>query len=219
MKKILIVSIILSCLMTDFALAKTEKFSGPSILLGLSSVGSNSKISGDYETLNSTGNNSQSITTGASYLHSINNDWLIGAGVGYDFGNSKSESKGFVGNGDILRISNKEHLSIYLQPTYAINDNVALFGKIGYHRSKVIVFNITNEFYESLLYSDNIHGIGGGLGLIASLNKNIFLKLEIEYVDYQANSFQYAILQIIEPVSTRYKLTTTAGIFSLGYKF
>jgi opacity protein-like surface antigen len=60
-----------------------------------------------------------------------------------------------------------------------------------------------------------LHGFGYGFGLMTFLNENIFAKVEVEIVDYRKTNLQYTG----GSDSGRYRLNTTSGIFSLGYRF
>ena len=62
-------------------------------------------------------------------------------------------------------------------------------------------------------YKNTLNGIGYGFGLMTFLERDIFLKTELEIVQYQKAHVPSAAGDI------SYKLNTVSGILSLGYRF
>jgi opacity protein-like surface antigen len=109
-------------------------------------------------------------------------------------------------------VKSESHYSAYIQPTYALNSSTALFLKASYHETKV---NIRDNgiLYIVNDYTKTLHGFGLGFGAMVFLNDNIFTKLEMEYVDYSQERIAY------NSSSVGYKLSTTSGTLSIGYRF
>jgi opacity protein-like surface antigen len=222
MKKI-ILSAALFILIINPALAEmpsnSKNFAGPAISIGLSSVGTNSKFHHDKSNENtdySIGHNQFVGVVTASYLKDIANDWLIGGGISYDLQPLKNKSVHYYSNaiGQYeTTIKARNHFSVYVQPTYALNQSTSLFLKASYHKTKV---NIDDDYFYGISdYRKTLNGIGLGIGTMIFLNKNIFTKFEIEYVSYAKTAIPYnSSSSIID-----YKLTTTSGTFNIGYRF
>lgn len=223
MKK-LVASFILSLFTINSAFAdstikNSKNFAGPAIAIGASSVGTNSKFkylrNGENSTF-SVGENEFIGVAGASYLKDIDEKWLIGGGVTYDLNSLKNKSVHYFNNATgtyDTTIQSKRHLSIYAQPTYALSETTALFLKVSYNQTRI---DVSDEyFYSNRInhYKKTLRGVGLGVGTMILLDKNIFTKLEIEYVDYSKVNIPYS------PTTINYKLSTTSGTLSIGYRF
>jgi opacity protein-like surface antigen len=162
------------------ALSQTKGFEGFSIGLGGTAIGNNTNISGSVASTNTGGDTINNTLTqdfgktnlvpyiNASYAFPLNNNWLLGFGVTYDFSKNKSgqtngdvttanlenglsdseDDTSFVfadvRNVETLKTTFKDHKSIYFAPTYVVNSNNAIFAKIGYHEQKGTL-NYTNN--------------------------------------------------------------------------
>jgi len=223
MKK-LIASAILLTLIANSALAdsiseNSKNFAGPAIAIGLSSVGTNSTFKSRSTTQNSDysyGDNQFIGVVNASYLKDINEKWLIGGGATYDLNPLKTKGNHFYNNtvGSFnTTIKSNKHFSIYAQPTFALSESTALFFKAAYHQTRISVKDDFNYVING--YTKTLHGIGLGAGAMIFLNKDIFTKIEIEFVDYS----KVNIHDNLTANSVGYKLSTTSGTVSVGYRF
>jgi opacity protein-like surface antigen len=223
MKKLISLAILLISI-TNSALASstsenTKNFSGPAIAIGLSSVGTHSK----FKSQTNSGNSEYSYgerqfigVANASYLKDVGEKWLIGGGATYDLNPLKTKGASYydVTTGNFnTSIKSNGHFSIYVQPTYSLNESTALFFKAGYHKTRI---NLQDNFnYVINSYSKNLHGFGFGAGAMIFLDKNVFTKLEIEFVNYSKVNMRD--LNTARNVS--YQLSTTSGTLSIGYRF
>lgn len=149
-----------------------------------------------------------------SYLFALNDKWLFGAGLSFDLSPFNGENYDTGEPTTKTKIRTKNHFSLYLQPTYAIDSSLAVFGKLSYQSSSI------NAIWTCPVavgcYSDHMRldGVGLGLGLKKMINKNIYVQLEGEYVDYDnktlydnANPFWYR------------NNNSYSGTLSAGYHF
>ena len=204
--------------LADSNLNVSENFAGPAVAIGLSSVGTNSdfKYNGSTQNLKySLGENHLVGTLNLSYLKDISDKWLIGGGLAYDLNSLKDENINYFdsslgGYNTTIRI--KRHLSVYAQPTYALNESTAIFFKAAYHQAKIDIRD--NYIYSIKDYKDSLHGFGIGVGAMIFLTKDVFTKLEIEKVSYSRVNIPYGLNR-----SINYKLSTTTGTVSIGYRF
>jgi len=79
--------------------------------------------------------------------------------------------------------------SIFLQPSYIINENTLGFLKLGYHNMPM---RYSDGYSLSMLpngpqvsKSQNLDGIGIGAGVEFFLNKNVLFKVEAEHIQYE----------------------------------
>jgi opacity protein-like surface antigen len=76
--------------------------------------------------------------------------------------------------------------SIFLQPSYIINENTLGFLKLGYHNMPMRYSDgYSNVNGGSVSKSQNLDGIGIGAGVEFFLNKNVLFKVEAEHIQYE----------------------------------
>ncbi len=217
MKKLLLVAALSVATTSVFAQAKN--FEGPSAALTVSTVGANT----NYKSSDADGSfgfdaGKTTLVSGVdfSYATAIDSNWLIGVGITYDLNKTKSGTFTFDdtpsgGDSGSLSLTTKNHYSLYVQPTYAVNNSTALFAKLGYHKLKGVIDGVSNGDAASV--SSNFNGIGYGVGVKTFINKNLFVQAEAQLVDYKKKSFTE------DGMTESYKIKSTAGIVSVGYKF
>jgi opacity protein-like surface antigen len=242
-------------LLSSASFAQTAKFTGPSIALtgSINSVDNqikNSNISYDIgstlldieSTFNpSLSTNNTSTGLDLNYGFAAGNNFVLGVGLTYDFGKGKSshaydiqqESGGEdnVKTGITVGSQLKNHRSIYIQPTYVVNKDSAMFAKFGRHYAKA---NVNSAFCSDLsIYDDGdcdgliytqeskktIHGWGYGLGLKTFLTENLFVQAEGGIVKYSSYNLPDAVGNEDAYLSTNTKTTVKNATISIGYKF
>ena len=199
-----------------------KNFSGIAATVGLGLAAAQSRISvlddahGGADTSDDLGENYHTLTLGLSALKEVSDNFLLGGGISYDANGSRTgKSRTFLGSDFYTTTKIKNHFSVYVQPTYSINESTAFFAKVGYHNARVSINDINGQvFFNGLSYGNNVSGVGYGIGLMTMLNKNLFLKIELEKVDYNRINIPFEAGHV-----TTYSLSTSSGIFSVGYKF
>lgn len=145
-----------------------------------------------------------------AYHTAINDKWLIGVGLTFDLNNTnagtRNETYGPV------ETTLKEHVAVYIQPTYVVDRSSAVFAKIGYHSVKVDAIGQPGSFW----IDDKIRtqGIGYGFGCKKLVSKDFFVQAEIQFVDYEKELTTEGTGYVWD-----YQQKTAAGIFTVGYKF
>ena len=68
-----------------------------------------------------------------SYNKAVSKQFLIGVGLTYDISNANVDNWTVVDGGVTYTATSKitNHYSLYLKPTFAVNERVALFAKLG----------------------------------------------------------------------------------------
>jgi len=222
--KILLASTALtSALVTSNAFSQTTNFVGPSLAFTASYIGSSSEnkaisVLMDVELLSNTPGKSNFIP-GAdfNYGFATSNNTVLGLGVTYDF--KKAKTGGLTFNDGLFTFNNelKNHYSIYVQPTYVINKDSAMFAKIGRHFAKAN-FSSYEIGEDEFVTTKNIKGWGYGLGLKTFLTSNLFVQAEAGVVNYEDFNFTESF-GFGEDAYITIKPKTTNATISVGYKF
>jgi opacity protein-like surface antigen len=181
------------------------------------------------------------------YLLSINGNFLIGLDTSYTNKNSdkifqqsytQSTLSGS-GSGNItnvdginsLKINEKENWSLGISPSYAIKNDVMIYGRISYNQFNTqtsVKFSIDPD--QDYQINKKIYGPGIGLGIRYNLQNNLFLNLFGDYIKY--NSYSVSKSDILPTDTGGFTLDKSTNaltsnidpqtynlIFSLGYKF
>ena len=190
------------------AFSQAKNFAGPSIAVHAGYTGSDTKMTTDTGSL-TWGDNDVTYGVDLAYSIPVDNNFLISIGATYDFDKIKAGS--LTDGADSVKLSLKDHYSIYVEPTYAFNNSTALFAKLGYHQAKGSV-NV-NMAPDSANGSKNFEGWGYGFGIKTFLNNNVFVKAEVSLIEYDKESFGTGAAAI------GFKPETVSGLISIGYKF
>ena len=191
-------------------------FSGLSIGINGQLKSTSAKARYDGYTLDGIGQQNFIANIQADYEFKLNNQFGLMFGATVDLNDSELlklngkfrnlPSKDFT-------VTEKNHFSLFVAPTYQLNDSTLGFVKLAYHRSKVEMennINWSNEFTSwSRSSSKTLNGYGVGLGVRSHLYKNIYANLELQRVMYSTDSIVTADLGT----------GTTIGSFGLSYSF
>jgi opacity protein-like surface antigen len=222
--KILLASTALtSLLVTSNAFSQTTNFVGPSLSFTESFIGSSSENKAilvpedNLLLLSNTPGKRNDFIPGAdfNYGFATSNNTVVGLGVTYDFKKVKTGGLSFEDSDLTFNNELKNHYSIYVQPTYVINKDSAMFAKVGRHFAKA---NFSSNFDigedEFVTASKNVTGWGYGLGLKTFLTSSLFVQAEAGIVDYEDFNFTAD-----EVINVSIKPRTTNATISVGYKF
>jgi opacity protein-like surface antigen len=223
-QKLLGCTALASLLATSNAFSQTSNFTGPSLALVASHVAAeNDNTNPDISLNTTTAKNNFIAGVDFNYGFAIENNFVIGLGATYDFSKTKTgeSTVPIVLDEDevTLTFNNKlkNHYSLYIQPTYVINKDSAMFAKLAKHFAKAsITESLTGAVDPSgnVIHSEskNIEGWGYGLGLKTFLSNNLFVQAEvgiINYEKYETTNFG----------PTSYKPEIVNATISVGYKF
>jgi len=218
----------IACLLaTSNAFSQTSNFTGPSLALYASHVDAKNdieEVTGLYANKNTTTKKNNLIPgVDFNYGFAIENNFVIGLGATYDLSKTKTgeATRSFDSVGDAVTIITnnelKDHYSLYIQPTYVINKDSAMFAKLGKHFAKANYSwtHISNGVSDgnSFSNSSNIEGWGYGLGFKNFLSNNLFVQGEVGIVNYE----KFIDRSMIHSLSM--KPETVNATISVGYKF
>lgn len=191
-------------------------FSGLSIGINGQLKSTSAKARYDGYTLDGIGQQNFIANLQADYTFKLNNQFGLMFGATVDLNDSELLNL----NGKFrnlpskdFSVTEKNHFSLFVAPTYQLNDSTLGFLKLAYHRSKVEMennINWSNQFTSwSRSSSKTLNGYGVGLGVRSHLFNNIYANLELQRVMYSTDSIVTADLGT----------GTTIGSFGLSYSF
>jgi hypothetical protein len=150
-----------------------------------------------------------------SYAFATGTNSVIGLGVSYiplkaELGVGKGDD---ASSGGSIDVELKDHVTIYLQPTFVVNKDSAVFVKLNYSMA-----DLKASGHNARVTSGDIEGWGGGIGLKTFLTPNAFIQVEANYTEYDSVSGTRT--------NSHGRTTTVSGdpkiaqgIITLGYKF
>ena len=106
----------------------------------------------------------------------------------------------------------RDHYTIYVQPTYIVNKDSALFAKVLYAHADIKTTNTTSA-------SSDVDGWGAGIGLKTFLTPNTFVQVEGTYTDYDSISGRKTSATAGTTTAVSADLKTVQALITLGYKF
>ena len=187
------------------ALSQSKNFAGPSIAVHAGYTGTDTKITYDDGVSANFGENDITYGVDLAYSFPVDNNFLISFGATYDLDKIKA---GSATDGNDVKLSLKDHYSLYIEPTYAFNNSTALFAKLAYHEAKGTLS------VDSVSASDDFKGWGYGFGIKTFLNNNVFVKVEASLVEYDKQTDNAGTEDEVS-----FKPETVSGLISIGYKF
>ena len=105
---------------------------------------------------------------------------------------SKSDSDLVSGNNPTsgtnrIKVELKNHATLYVQPTYKINNDSSWFFKLGYAQADVQASGAS--IASTINKKDTMSGPVVGLGVQQNINKDFFVRFEANYTDYDTVSY------------------------------
>jgi opacity protein-like surface antigen len=105
---------------------------------------------------------------------------------------SKSDSDLVSGNSPTsgtnrVKVELKNHATLYVQPTYKINNDSSWFFKLGYAQADVQASGAS--IASTINKKDTMSGPVVGLGVQQNISKDFFVRLEANYTDYDTVSY------------------------------
>jgi opacity protein-like surface antigen len=192
-------AIAMSLLISGGAYAQAKNFEGPIVGLAVSTVGASTNATIAGETVAFGG---QSFVPSAEigYNFAATDKVVLGLTATYDFTKTNA---GQITDG--YKLEGKNHYSINFKPGYTISDSTLVYATVGYNSMKGSVTNLPE--------TTSFSGIGYGLGAMMMVDKNIYIRLEAQRVDFGSKT------NSIDGEAISYKPSATIGTIGVGYKF
>jgi len=206
------------------ALSQTKNFAGPSIAIGAGYSSYNpegslveANLGTPITTKLETGKNDFKYLADLSYGFVANNNLVVSLGATYDFNDSEATFTSATDGTDTVSIKGKlkDHYSLYIQPTYLLNNSTGIFAKVSYNYAKNSIK--VSENAASVTFSENLEGWGYGVGAKTFLNDNLYLQFEGSLVKYDKQS--KSIVGDLDTYTISAKPEVLSALISIGYKF
>lgn len=201
MKKKLLALALLAASTGVFAQAKN--FEGFTAGVNVSSVGGTTTMSTiDSGASSDMGQQTFVPSVELGYNFAATNEIVLGLTATYDFVDSKL-GQANDGAGDEFNIKGQNRYSVNFKPGYVLTPSTMVYAIVGYNSMS----GKLSSGSESI--SKTLNGIGYGLGLSVMATKNVFVKAEVQQVNFNSQSG--------DNVSAKANLTV--GTIGVGYKF
>ena len=204
------------------ALSQTKNFAGPSIAIGAgyssyNAEGSLEEVGAAITSKLETGKNDFKYLADLSYGFVANNNLVVSLGATYDFNDSEATFFSATDGVDTVSIKGKlkDHYSLYIQPTYLLNNSTGIFAKVSYNYAKNSIK--LAETTQSVTFSENLEGWGYGVGAKTFLNDNLYLQFEGSLVKYDKQS--KSIVGELDDYKISAEPEVLSALISIGYKF
>ena len=209
-------------------MAQTKSFEGASIGVFAGAFGVEAK--GNANTTAGTGGGGETASSGSgqtgavsgiggidlSYAFGAGSGTVIGIGATYVPAKAKvtTGSSGDSSAGGAINVELKNHYTVYVQPTFVLNKDSAVFVKVNYAAADLSASgqNIT-------ITSGDISGWGAGVGLKTFLTPNAFIQVEANYTDYDTVTARRTNAGTGRITTASGDPKVAQGLVTLGYKF
>jgi opacity protein-like surface antigen len=211
------------------AQVSSKNFTGPSVEIGLqqSTMKTTSDVTSNtywdsynlFSTGNFADNNSSLGRIAAQYGVPVAERFVLALGASYTAGSvSQDINSTYDGNNSTLSVKYKNMMALYLEPTYVVSDTTAVFAKVSYNRADARM-DVSSNYDTNVNYSANktISGVGYGVGLTTFITKDVFLKAEIEQINYGKSAFDLGAEDVGNVVNAKTKQNNAT--ISVGVKF
>ena len=132
------------------------------------------------------------------YDFALGNQFVLGVGLTYSAGNHVAAIASSTINDDV---NVKDNTSIDFTPGFAVSDSMLVFGKISSLNAKLVGSTTSN----------NLSGVGYGIGLRAMLDKNMYFQ-----AGYDSNKYGDVTTSATGATASTKSTVLSLG---LGYKF
>jgi Outer membrane protein beta-barrel domain len=198
MKKIVLVATLLACALGQASFAQTANFTGFTVAGNLNTTSSNLEASGSGTTA-TYGATSNNVSIEAAYGIAAGQSLVFNLGATFLLGDQKLATA--TSGSTTAEISAKNVYSLFVEPTYVLSANTAMYAKLGY-LSADGKSNISNG-------TQGFNGVAYGAGFRHFFDKNLFAQVEFTQSNYESKSSG----------GTSVKPSLTAGTVGIGYKF
>ena len=83
----------------------------------------------------------------------------------------------------------KNHITVYIQPSYNLGNGFAVFGKAGFSHADLKISSTGLSSDGTLNKDDKLQGYLAGIGIQKNIDKTMFVRFEGNYTDYDAVSY------------------------------
>lgn len=182
------------------AFAQASNFEGFTAGINVSSVGGTTTTTFDGLKIDG---GQQSVVPGVElgYNFAASKEIVLGLTATYDFSDSKLGQIGV--DGTSLNVKGQNRMSINFKPGYVITPSTMVYATVGYNSMS------TRAALGGESSSKTLSGVGYGLGIAVMATKNVFVKAEVQQVNFGTWNDSGISVQP----------NLTVGTIGVGYKF
>jgi opacity protein-like surface antigen len=136
----------------------------------------------------------------AEYSTTLDKSWKLAIGLDYiplsteiesQTRSSTSQNAGTdVGSGNTTaKMELKNHATLYIQPSYMIDQTLSVFGKVGYSQADLNITGSNAATGSSINKDDTLKGYLIGIGIQNNISKTAFVRVEANYTDYDTVTY------------------------------
>ena len=136
----------------------------------------------------------------AEYSTTLDKSWKLAIGLDYipleteiesQTRSSTSQNAGTTtGSGNTTaKMELKNHATLYIQPSYMIDQNLSVFGKVGYSQADLNITGSNAATGSTINKKDTLQGYLIGFGVQNNISKTAFVRLEGNYTDYDTVTY------------------------------
>jgi len=136
----------------------------------------------------------------AEYSTTLDKSWKLAIGLDYipleteiesQTRSSTSQNAGTTtGSGNTTaKMELKNHATLYIQPSYMIDQTLSVFGKVGYSQADLNITGSNAATGSTINKKDNLQGYLIGIGIQNNISKTAFVRLEGNYTDYDTVTY------------------------------
>lgn len=199
MKKMIAAMAVSATVFAPQAFAQAKNFEGFSVGVNVNFANSTTELTANG-TKYSASESATNSSIQAQYALALGSNFVLGFGASLGAGDLKS---GYVNNTTTTLTKNTN--AIYVAPGYAMSETVLVYGKFSSLTAKGEVSNAGGTV------TQDISGVGYGVGLQTMLNKNLFVQAEYAQNNYAFKDFTAGVL-------SEEKKSSVVSI-GIGYKF
>lgn len=204
-----ILALTLLATFTGTAAAQTNAFEGFTAGLNISSIGATTTLT-DPDSKVDLGQQSAVPGVELGYNFGFSPNFVLGLTATYDFANTKLGTISDPEGSSVFKGENR--MSVNLKPGFLVTPTSMVYAIVGYNAmSTKINANSSTASPASESFSKTLNGIGYGAGVAVMVNKNIFVKAEVQQINFNSWSPDGDIASI--------KPNLTVGTIGIGYKF
>lgn len=210
--KIKLLVAVAATVLASSAMAQANAFEGFTAGVNVSSVGGTTTLTGGDSNFSQTYDfGQQSFVPGVElgYNYAATQSIVLGLTATYDFTDSNlGQVNSNLGGGISLKGQNR--YSINFKPGYVITPSTMIYATVGYNAMSVK----TSGYIDGGSSTTSVSGIGYGLGLAVMATKNIFIKAEVQQINFGSKT-----LFTDADYTTSIQPNLTVGTIGIGYKF
>ena len=180
--KLLLTTALVTCSFSAASAQVSNKnFVGPSVEVGIQFKNLDSSV--DDEGTPAIFNNDSNTLGRLAFNYGLptSDKLVVTLGASYTAGKSKASTSDYIGTTNAVY---DNMYALYIAPTYVVNDTTAIFAKASYNSASARLSYFSSYGGSFVTDKNTIDGFGYGVGITTFVSKDVFLKAELEKINY-----------------------------------